>query len=65
MELTLAEAKNNIANIRIISLGVFGSNSLAINMYKKFGFKEFGRLPEGVFRKGEYDDHVYMYKSIK
>lgn len=65
MELTLTEAKNNLPQLRIVTLGVFGKNSLAINMYKKFGFKEFGRLPDGVFRKDEYDDHVYMYKNLE
>lgn len=65
MEITLAEAKNNLSKLRIITLGVFGKNSLAITMYKKVGFKEFGRLPDGVFRKAEYDDHVYMYKVMR
>lgn len=65
MELTLEEAKNNIPHLKIITLGVFGSNNLAVDMYKKFGFKEYGRLPKGVFRRGEYDDHVYMYKNIR
>ena len=65
MQLTLDEATNNISQLRIVSLGVFGGNNLAIEMYKGFGFEEYGRLPKGVFRKGSYDDHVYMYKKIK
>jgi len=65
MQLTFDEAVKNIPQLGIVTLGVFGKNFLAIDMYKKFGFKEFGRLPNGVFRKGEYDDHVYMYKKVK
>lgn len=65
MRLTLEEAEKNLQNLKIITLGVFGDNTLAQEMYKKFGFQEFGRLPEGTFRKGQYADHVYMYKKIK
>ncbi len=65
MRLVLEEAENNLSHLRIITLAVFSSNSLAIEMYKKFGFKEYGRLPKGILHKGEYVDHVYMYKSIK
>lgn len=65
MQLTLQEAIKSIPQLRIITLGVFGSNTLAIEMYKKFGFKEFGRLPKGVFRRGKYDDHIYMYKNCE
>lgn len=65
MELILQEAKKNLLDLRIVTLGVFGHNDLAINMYKKFGFFEHGRLPEGTLHKGQYVDHVYMYKKIR
>ena len=65
MQLILDEAEKNIPQLRIVTLGVFGKNSLAFQMYEKFGFKEYGRLPKGVLRKGDYDDHVYMYKNVK
>ncbi len=65
MELVLKEAEENIPQLRIITLGVFGDNPLAQEMYKKFGFQEYGRLPEGTLHKGQYVDHIYMYKKIK
>jgi RimJ/RimL family protein N-acetyltransferase len=65
MRLVLEEAESNLPPLRIITLGVFSNNSLAMEMYKKFGFKEYGRLPKGVLHRGEYVDHVYMYKSIR
>ncbi len=63
MELVIEEAKNNLSQLKIITLGVFGNNPLASAIYKKFGFKEFGTLPEGILHKGEYINHVYMYKK--
>lgn len=65
MQITLDEAVANLPDLRIVTLGVFSENKLAYEMYEKFGFKEYGRLPEGVFRKGEYDDHIYMYKKVR
>lgn len=61
MQTILSEAKE-LRNIRIIHLTVFGDNELAINLYKKFGFKIYGNLPEGVKHKDHYDDHIFMYK---
>ncbi len=65
MQTIIDEALKNIPELKIISLGVFGNNTVAIGMYKDLGFVEFGRLPEGVLHKGEYIDHVYMYKKVK
>ncbi len=50
--------------LRIISLDVFSDNIIAVEFYKKFGFKEFGRLPDGLYRKNKYSDLVYMYKKL-
>jgi RimJ/RimL family protein N-acetyltransferase len=64
MKRTLEEAKKNIKNLEIITLGVFSDNKRAINLYKKFGFSEYGTLPNGVIRKGEYYDHINMYLDV-
>lgn len=64
MELVLKEAKKNLLQLRIVTLGVFSNNLLAIKIYKKFGFKEFGKLPAGILHKGKYVDHIYMYKKV-
>lgn len=65
MEVILDEAVKNLPNLKIITLRCFSTNLSAMKMYKDFGFVEFGRLPEGLFRKGEYTDEVYMYKKVK
>ncbi len=65
MRLTLEEAENNLPQLRLITLGVFGDNTLAQELYKKFGFQEYGRLPGGSRHKDQYVDHIYMYKKTK
>ncbi len=65
MRLIIEEAEKNLPELRIISLGVFGDNTLAQQMYKKFGFNEYGRLPEGSKHKDKFVDHIYMFKKIK
>lgn len=65
MKVVLEEAEKVLPDLKLVTLGVFGENTLARDIYKSFGFKEFGWLPEGVFRKGKYDDHIFMYKKIR
>src|SRR3989344_7936878 len=57
MQLTFDEAVKNIPQLGIVTLGVFGKNFLAIDMYKKFGFKELGRGPNGGLRKGGHEEN--------
>lgn len=64
MRLTLEEAEKNLKGLRVITLGVFGNNALAQEMYKKFGFQEYGRLPGGILHRGQYVDHIYLYKHV-
>ncbi len=64
MNLTIKEAQKNLKDLRIITLGVFSNNPLAKAIYEKFGFKEYGCLPEGVLHRGKYVDHLYMYKKV-
>lgn len=59
----LNESKKLLA-LKIITLAVFATNDRAIVMYKKFGFVEFGRLPNGNQYKGKFVDDVFMYKKI-
>jgi len=65
MKLVLDEAIKNLHNLRLITLGVFATNELAIRLYKSFGFIEYGRLPEAFFRNCEWDDEIRMYKKVK
>jgi len=64
MENVLKEAEKNISELKIIILSVYANNSLAQNMYKKFGFSEYGRLPKGICRKGDYEDEILLYKEV-
>jgi RimJ/RimL family protein N-acetyltransferase len=50
--------------IKVTHLDVFAENEPAINLYKKYSFEEYGRLPKGLFRQGKYSDQIKMYKNI-
>jgi L-amino acid N-acyltransferase YncA len=56
---TLIEESKKVG-IKVLVLEVFGSNSAAKTLYTKMGFKDAGRLPKGVFRKGKYIDLLRM-----
>lgn len=63
METILEEAKK-LEWLRIVELDVFGNNEAAVSLYKKFGFKEAGRIPGYYLHRGVYVDGVKMYKEI-
>lgn len=65
VELVIKEAEQNITQLEIITLGVFSNNNLAKEMYKKFGFIEYGSLPKGVKLEDSYVNHDHMYKVVK
>jgi ribosomal protein S18 acetylase RimI-like enzyme len=65
MKLVLEEAEKNLPELRIIRLGVFANNPIAKELYKTFGFKECGRLPEVFHHRGSYIDEIIMFKKIK
>lgn len=50
--------------IKIVELSVYQNNPLAKELYEKFGFKQFGKLPKGIKHRGIYVDHIYMYKNV-
>ncbi|MDO8503518.1 MAG: GNAT family N-acetyltransferase [bacterium] len=64
METILREAIQHLPQLRIITLEVFANNPLAASMYKKFGFSEYGRLPQGIIHKGKFTDRIHMYKAV-
>lgn len=59
-----AEAEARKIGLRIIGLIVFGGNNPATSLYKKLGYKEFGRLPNSVEFRGKMLDEVHMYKRL-
>lgn len=64
LDVTLSEAEKNLKGLKIVTLGVFENNPLAISMYERRGFKESGRIPKGLFHRGKYVDHIFMYKFV-
>lgn len=50
---------------KIAQLDVYNDNEAGINLYRRVGFREYGRLPNGLYRKGKYSDKIEMYKELK
>jgi len=48
--------KSRKAGLKILVLDVHDTNQTAKGLYKKMGFKEAGRIPKGVYKKGKYVD---------
>ena len=51
----------DILNCRRAHLSVLETNTVAIGLYKKFGFKEEGRATQAIYRDGKYLDYINMY----
>jgi L-amino acid N-acyltransferase YncA len=50
----------------ILQLSVFANNARALNVYKKCGFKEIGRLSRDIkFLNGEYTDRILLELPLK
>lgn len=64
MDLIIKEAKSRIKDLKIIRLEVYGNNFIAQNLYKKMGFVEYGRLPQGANYRDKFDDEISMYKNV-
>ena len=64
MQAVLEEAQAHLPGLEIVTLSVFSNNETAIRMYRRFGFQEFGRLPKGIRHRGQYVDHIYMYRDV-
>jgi len=52
--------KSKRAGLKILVLDVHDTNETAKALYKKMGFKEVGRIPEGIYKNGKYIDLVRM-----
>jgi RimJ/RimL family protein N-acetyltransferase len=52
--------------LEILQLSVFANNARALNIYKKCGYKEIGRLSQDIkFPDGEYTDRIILELSLK
>lgn len=50
--------------LKVLVLDVFASNRKARHVYEKVGFKESGKIPKGIYRKGKYIDLIRMTMPI-
>lgn len=64
MEQVLKEGKKNLEGLKTVTLECFSGNISALNLYKKFGFREYGILPKGLKYREEYQDAVLMYLEL-
>ena len=62
MQKVIEAALAELPGLEVITLEVFGNNSVAMSLYKKLGFMEFGRIPGGIIHRAAYVDAVYMYR---
>ncbi len=58
MKTLIEESKK--AGLKVLVLHVNDSNKAAKGLYTKMGFKDAGRIPKGVFKKGKYVDLLRM-----
>ncbi len=62
-DIVLTQAKD-ILHLKMITLGVYSANPVAIKLYNQLGFTEYGCLPEAIFYQGKWIDKILMYKKI-
>ena len=60
---TLIDSAKRI-DLKMIKLQTFENNKNAIQFYRKYGFREVGRVPKEIFYKGKYIDNIIMVKEI-
>ncbi|MEM0096534.1 MAG: GNAT family N-acetyltransferase [Candidatus Bathyarchaeia archaeon] len=51
--------------LNVLTLSVFANNQPAINLYRKIGFVETGRIPKRFFKDGVYIDEIIMTKVLE
>lgn len=56
------EAKK--ARLKLLVLDVFDINKPAKTLYTKMGFKEVGRIPKGICKKGRFIDLIRMTREL-
>ncbi len=50
--------------LKLITLEVFATNSRAIHVYEKLGYRVIGRVPKGIYKDGRYIDKILMAKEL-
>jgi RimJ/RimL family protein N-acetyltransferase len=59
----IAKAKAELG-VSIITLEYFAQNTVARHLYDQLGFCEYGRLPQGLSHRQQFDDAVLMYRQV-
>jgi len=60
MRRAMALAKKRLG-AKLLTLSVFANNPIAPRLYRKMGFRQFGRCPGMFSFRGKYVDEIYMY----
>lgn len=63
MKLLIGLAKKNLHS-EIMALRCYDKNKTALNLYRKLGFIEIGRIKKGLKLNGKYYDEVIMVKYL-
>ena len=63
MDVVVREAEKQM-DIAVITLACFANNTVACEMYKKYGFIEVGRTPKAILHKNQLIDSISMYKEV-
>lgn len=50
--------------LKIITLNLFKTNNIALNLYKKSGFVIVGKIKKGYYHFGKYYDEILMVKYL-
>ena len=50
--------------LKMVILYVFSTNKRAKHVYEKVGFRETGRIPNEIYKKGKFTDHIIMVKEL-
>lgn len=64
MQAVISEASTHLNGLRLITLKLKAANTTALSLYKKLGFKKYGRLPCGTQHRGQYMDEILMFKKL-
>lgn len=62
-QFVMQQAKEKL-NIHLIILEVFATNHIALNLYHKLGFTQYGLLPQGLHHQNQLIDSILMYKQL-
>jgi RimJ/RimL family protein N-acetyltransferase len=57
-------SKAESMRLKLLTLTVFSTNERAKHVYEKVGFRETGCIPNELYKKGKFIDHIIMVKEL-